>query len=63
MPHSTRDISSVSSLFANVSNSGIQRVYLFSKCNIVCLFDLLLYVPVNSFGDYGMVSLPNHTFP
>ena len=23
---------------------------------------LLLYVPVNSYGHYGMVSSPNHTF-
>ena len=27
-----------------------------------CLFVLLLYIPVNSYGHYGMVSSPNHTF-
>ena len=28
-----------------------------------CLFVFLLYVPVNSYGHYGMVSSPNHTLP
>ena len=30
-----------------------------------CLIDvssLILYIPVNSYGDVGMVSSPNHTF-
>ena len=29
----------------------------------VCLFVLLLYVPVNSFGHEGTVRSPNRTFP
>ena len=29
---------------------------------LICLFVLLLYVPVNSYGPYGMVSSPNQTF-
>ena len=33
------------------------------KLKATCLFVLLLYVPVNSYGHYGMVSSPNHTFP
>ena len=28
----------------------------------VCLFELLLYVPVNSYGHVETVSSPNHTF-
>ena len=28
----------------------------------VCLFCLMLYVPVNSYGHAGTVSSPNHTF-
>ena len=29
---------------------------------VIILFVLLLYIPVNSYGHGGMVSLPNHTF-
>ena len=28
----------------------------------VRLFGLVLYLPVNSYGDVGTVSSPNHTF-
>ena len=35
------------------------RTFLFL---FVCLFVLLLYVPVNSYGHYEMVSSPKHTF-
>ena len=31
-------------------------------CLFVCLFGLMLYVPVNSYGYAGTVSSPNHTF-
>ena len=39
----------------------------FSTCvignhSIVCLFGLVLNVPVNSYGHVGMVSSRNHTF-
>ena len=36
--------------------SGIMRIV------SICLFVLLLYVPGNSYGLRGTVSLPNHTF-
>ena len=36
--------------------SGIMRIV------SICLFVLLLYVPGNSYGHSGTVSLPNHTF-
>ena len=29
----------------------------------LCLFVLLLYIPVKRYGDGWMVSSPNHTFP
>ena len=40
---------------------------LFVQCLLVlplfvCLFGLVLYVPVNSYGHVGMVTLPNHMF-
>ena len=28
----------------------------------VCLFGLILYIPVNSYGHVRMISSPNHTF-
>ena len=28
---------------------------------VICLFGLMLYVPVNSYGHIGTVSSPNHT--
>ena len=28
----------------------------------ICLFDLMLNVPVNSYGHVGMASSPNHSF-
>ena len=31
-----------------------------SRLPSVCLFVLLLYVPVNSYGHFWMVSSPNH---
>ena len=31
-------------------------------CLFVCLFGLVLYIPVNSYGHVGTVSSPNHTF-
>ena len=35
----------------------VQNIYCF------CLFDLILYVSVNSYGHVEMVSSPDHTFP
>ena len=29
---------------------------------LFCLFGLMLYIPVNSYGHVGTVSSPNHTF-
>ena len=29
---------------------------------VFCMFVVLIYVPVNSYGHFGMVSSPNHTF-
>ena len=33
-----------------------------ADCLFVCMFVLLLNVPVNSYGHGGKVSSPNHTF-
>ena len=33
-----------------------------SKIIFVCLFDSILYVPVNSYGHVRTVSSPNHSF-
>ena len=36
--------------------------YIFLNGMFVFWFGLMLYIPVNSYGQVGMVSSPNHTF-
>ena len=46
----------ISNAFMKLERNQVLNVCLF------CLFVLLLYIPVNSYGHGGTVSSPNHTF-
>ena len=54
-------INIVHSVTKNVLNMANSASSADPSCSVFCLFALLLYVPVNSYGHYGMVSSSNHT--
>ena len=55
-------INIVHSVTKNVLNMANSASSADPSCSVFCSFALLLYVPVNSYGHYGMVSSSNHTF-
>ena len=57
-----KPINIVHSVTKNVLNMVNSASSADPSCSVFCLFALLLYVPVNSYGHYGMVSSSDHTF-
>ena len=55
-------VHSVTKNVLNMANSASSADPSDPSCSVFCLFALLLYVPVYSYGHYGMVNSSNHSF-